>query len=55
VSPEARDRAAFIELLASPEVSTYLGGPGRATSSNARCPERPSGPTASSPLTLTEP
>ena len=25
--PEARDRAAFIELLASPEVSTYLGGP----------------------------
>ena len=25
--PEARDRAAFIELLTSPEVSTYLGGP----------------------------
>src|SRR5487761_1101993 len=25
--PEARDRAAFIELLASPEVGTYLGGP----------------------------
>ena len=25
--PEARDRAAFIELHASPEVSTYLGGP----------------------------
>jgi RimJ/RimL family protein N-acetyltransferase len=25
--PEARDRAAFIELLASPEVATYLGGP----------------------------
>jgi RimJ/RimL family protein N-acetyltransferase len=25
--PEARDRAAFIELLASPEVSAYLGGP----------------------------
>ena len=25
--PEARDRAAFIELLASREVSTYLGGP----------------------------
>jgi RimJ/RimL family protein N-acetyltransferase len=24
---EARDRAAFIELLASPEVHTYLGGP----------------------------
>ena len=25
--PEARDRAAVIELLASPEVGTYLGGP----------------------------
>lgn len=25
--PEARDRATFIELSASPEVSTYLGGP----------------------------
>ncbi|WP_316520515.1 GNAT family N-acetyltransferase [Kitasatospora brasiliensis] len=25
--PEARDRAAFVELLASPEVHTYLGGP----------------------------
>jgi RimJ/RimL family protein N-acetyltransferase len=25
--PEARDRAACIELLASPEVNTYLGGP----------------------------
>ena len=25
--PDARDRAAFIELLASPEVHTYLGGP----------------------------
>jgi RimJ/RimL family protein N-acetyltransferase len=25
--PEARDRAASIELLASPEVGTYLGGP----------------------------
>ncbi|GAA1065977.1 GNAT family N-acetyltransferase [Streptomyces asiaticus] len=24
---EARDRAAFIDLLASPEVHTYLGGP----------------------------
>jgi RimJ/RimL family protein N-acetyltransferase len=24
---EARDRAAFIALLASPEVGTYLGGP----------------------------
>ena len=25
--PEARDRAAFIELFGSPEVNTYLGGP----------------------------
>ncbi|MFJ5797550.1 GNAT family N-acetyltransferase [Streptomyces decoyicus] len=25
--PEARDRAAFIELFASPEVGTYTGGP----------------------------
>jgi len=25
--PQAQDRAAFIELLASPEVHTYLGGP----------------------------
>src|SRR5580658_5232951 len=25
--PEARDRVAYIELLASPEVGTYLGGP----------------------------
>lgn len=26
-APEARDRPAFVELLASPEVNTYLGGP----------------------------
>lgn len=25
--PETRDRTAFVELLASPEVHTYLGGP----------------------------
>ncbi|KOG42219.1 hypothetical protein ADK74_16545 [Streptomyces decoyicus] len=25
--PEARDRAAFIELFATPEVGTYIGGP----------------------------
>lgn len=25
--PEARDRAAFIDLLASPEVNAYVGGP----------------------------
>jgi RimJ/RimL family protein N-acetyltransferase len=37
---EARDRAAFIELLASPGVGTYLGG--RVTSSSARCRGRPS-------------
>ena len=39
--PEARDRAAFIELLASPEVGTYLGGSGRVTSLSARCPGHP--------------
>ncbi|MFJ9119447.1 GNAT family N-acetyltransferase [Streptomyces sp. NPDC102394] len=26
-APEARDRAAFVDLLASPEVHAYLGGP----------------------------
>ena len=26
-APEGRDRAAYIELLASPEAHTYLGGP----------------------------
>jgi RimJ/RimL family protein N-acetyltransferase len=53
--PEARDRAAVIELLASPEVGTYLGGPARVTSSSARCQGHPSGPPAFSPLTSTEP
>ena len=28
-APEARDRTAFLELLASPQVHTYLGGPRR--------------------------
>ncbi|PZS28482.1 MAG: GNAT family N-acetyltransferase [Pseudonocardiales bacterium] len=28
-APEARDRAAVIELFASPEVGTYIGGPRR--------------------------
>ncbi|CAM5261234.1 GNAT family N-acetyltransferase OS=Streptomyces tendae OX=1932 GN=GUR47_06685 PE=4 SV=1 [Streptomyces tendae] len=28
-APEARDRAVFVELLASPEVHAYLGGPRR--------------------------
>jgi RimJ/RimL family protein N-acetyltransferase len=44
--PEARDRAALIELLASPEVSAYLGGP-RARDELEReipaAPERPPG------------
>jgi RimJ/RimL family protein N-acetyltransferase len=36
---QARDRAAYIELLASAEVHTYLGGPGRVTSLSARRPK----------------
>jgi RimJ/RimL family protein N-acetyltransferase len=44
--PEARDRAACIELLASPQVGTYLGGP-RPRDELERempaVPERPSG------------
>jgi hypothetical protein len=42
-APEARDRAPYIVLLASPEVGTYLGGPGRVTSLSARYLGRPSG------------
>lgn len=41
--PEAGDRAAFIELLASPEVHTYLGGPrprGELEREMPRAPER---------------
>ena len=38
--PEARDRAAFIELFASPEVGTYLGGP-RPRAELERVPELP--------------
>ena len=41
--PEARDRAACIELLASPEVGTYLGGPrprGELERELPRAPER---------------
>ncbi len=38
--PEARDRSAFIALLASQEVHTYLG---RVTSLSARCSGYPSG------------
>jgi len=44
--PEARDRAAFIELLASPEVGSYLGGPrprDELERETAGTPERPPG------------
>jgi RimJ/RimL family protein N-acetyltransferase len=37
---EARDRAGFVELLASPEVNTYLGGP-RPEEELERVPEVP--------------
>ncbi|KFF95161.1 GCN5 family acetyltransferase [Streptomyces scabiei] len=39
--PEARDRAAFIELLASPEVHTYLGGPRPRDELEREMPEAP--------------
>jgi RimJ/RimL family protein N-acetyltransferase len=39
--PEARDRAAFIELFASPEVGTYLGGPRRRDELEREVPEVP--------------
>jgi RimJ/RimL family protein N-acetyltransferase len=38
---EARDRAAFIELLASPEVHTYLGGPRLRDELERQIPEVP--------------
>ncbi|MGW8726338.1 GNAT family N-acetyltransferase [Streptomyces sp. NPDC055808] len=38
---EARDRAAFIELLASPEVHTYLGGPQPRDALEREMPEVP--------------
>ncbi|WP_405943352.1 GNAT family N-acetyltransferase [Streptomyces sp. NBC_00932] len=38
---EARDRASFIELLASPEVHTYLGGPRRYDELERELPEIP--------------
>ncbi len=38
---EARDRAAFIELLASPEVGTYLGGPRPRDELERKMPEVP--------------
>ncbi|MFI5974143.1 GNAT family N-acetyltransferase [Streptomyces sp. NPDC051452] len=39
--PEARDRAAFIDLLASPEVHTYLGGPRARDELEREMPEVP--------------
>ncbi|PWI20264.1 GNAT family N-acetyltransferase [Streptomyces sp. Act143] len=39
--PEARDRPAFIELLASPEVHTYLGGPRPPAQLERELPEVP--------------
>jgi RimJ/RimL family protein N-acetyltransferase len=39
--PEARDRSAFIELLASPEVGTYLGGPRPRDELEREMPEAP--------------
>jgi RimJ/RimL family protein N-acetyltransferase len=38
---EARDRAAFIELFASPEVGTYLGGPRPRDDLERTAPEAP--------------
>jgi RimJ/RimL family protein N-acetyltransferase len=40
--PEARDRVAFIELLASPEVGTYLGGPQPRDELERAIPQTPS-------------
>ncbi|MFE7174092.1 GNAT family N-acetyltransferase [Streptomyces sp. NPDC057616] len=39
--PEARDRAVFVELLASPEVHTYLGGPRPRAELERETPEVP--------------
>ncbi|WP_217211198.1 GNAT family N-acetyltransferase [Streptomyces sp. AC550_RSS872] len=41
--PEARDRAAVIELLASPEVGTYIGGPRPRDELERAMPAVPSG------------
>lgn len=40
-APEARDRAAFVELLSSPEVHTYLGGPRPRADLESELPEVP--------------
>jgi RimJ/RimL family protein N-acetyltransferase len=42
--PEARDHAGFIELLASPEVGTYLGGPRPRDELEREMPEAPERP-----------
>ncbi|MFF1844605.1 GNAT family N-acetyltransferase [Streptomyces sp. NPDC058217] len=39
--PEARDRAAFIELFTSPEVGTYIGGPRPRDECERALPETP--------------
>ncbi|MFF2953766.1 GNAT family N-acetyltransferase [Kitasatospora sp. NPDC057965] len=39
--PEARDRAAFVELLASPEVNAYLGAPRQREELERELPEVP--------------
>lgn len=39
--PQARDRAVFVELLASPEVHTYLGGPRDRAELERELPEVP--------------
>ncbi|MFJ3809451.1 GNAT family N-acetyltransferase [Streptomyces sp. NPDC090073] len=39
--PEARDRALFIELLSSPEVNAFLGGPRRRDELERETPEVP--------------
>ena len=41
--PEARDRAAFIELFASPEVGTYVGGAQPRDALERALPETPAG------------
>jgi len=38
---ESRDRASFVELLTSPEVHTYLGGPRSRDECEGRLPETP--------------
>jgi RimJ/RimL family protein N-acetyltransferase len=40
-APEARDRAAFVELLSSPQVHTYLGGPRPRAELERELPEVP--------------